>query len=412
MKHPLTIFVPHCSDLLTDHKPHGDGLIAYGFISRLAERGHTLHISAEKVEVEGRLPDTMHLYLSRREGDRASGRIAHSVTARRLFNALKKTVGFDIVHQFNPVFTGVSLAMLGCGLPVVLGSFITRWPDSAGFNQVQDSLDSTIARSIRTTLAGLQQRAAECIILTTPAAVDRLPHPGRVSDRTVYLPYGIDTDQFSPGPEPSEIKHPSAHVRILFLANVVHRKGILDLLNAFELVHERYPRAELIIAGSGSDFNEISQKAACSDGSGRIRFLGQQSRAQAVATFRSADIYCLPSHGEPYGMTAVEAMSCAKPLVVTDAGGLGFLVDEQGGIKVPVRSPERLAAALCELIGDPERRKRMGEYNRRKVMDTMAWDRVIDRLEEIYYSTIERHQQSKNAHFRSRNPATSKENCV
>ncbi len=88
-------------------------------------------------------------------------------------------------------------------------------------------------------------------------------------------------------------------------------------------------------------------------------------------------------------MTAVEAMSCGKPLVVTDAGGLGCLVDDQGGLRVPVGDPERLADALCTLIADPARRKAMGEHNRRRVLETMTWDRVIDRLEEIYIATIE-----------------------
>ncbi len=43
---PLTIFIPHCSELLTDHRPHGDGLVCHALISRLAERGHQLYIAA------------------------------------------------------------------------------------------------------------------------------------------------------------------------------------------------------------------------------------------------------------------------------------------------------------------------------------------------------------------------------
>jgi glycosyltransferase involved in cell wall biosynthesis len=88
-------------------------------------------------------------------------------------------------------------------------------------------------------------------------------------------------------------------------------------------------------------------------------------------------------------MTAVEAMSCGKPVVVTNAGGLGCLVDDRGGLRVPVGDPECLADALCSLLADPARRREMGEHNRRRVLETMTWDRVIDRLEEIYIATIE-----------------------
>lgn len=50
---PLNIFVPHCSELLTDHRPHGDGLISHALISRLAERGHELYIAASGA-IEGK----------------------------------------------------------------------------------------------------------------------------------------------------------------------------------------------------------------------------------------------------------------------------------------------------------------------------------------------------------------------
>jgi hypothetical protein len=53
---PLNIFVPHCSDLLTDHRPHGDGLVAYGFIRHLSERGHNLYIAAQEVDLRDPLP--------------------------------------------------------------------------------------------------------------------------------------------------------------------------------------------------------------------------------------------------------------------------------------------------------------------------------------------------------------------
>ena len=63
MLHPLNIFVPHCSDLLTDHLPHGDGLIAHGFITSLARRGHRLHVAAQRVDLREPLHPNISLYL-------------------------------------------------------------------------------------------------------------------------------------------------------------------------------------------------------------------------------------------------------------------------------------------------------------------------------------------------------------
>jgi glycosyltransferase involved in cell wall biosynthesis len=190
----------------------------------------------------------------------------------------------------------------------------------------------------------------------------------------------------------------SGPATILFLANVVRRKGIFDLLRAFERVAERCPQAHLTIAGGGPELAEAQSFAAAMRGRSQLRFAGSQTRAGVVALLQSTDIYCLPSHGEPYGLSAVEAMSCGKPLVVTDAGGLGCMVDDHGGLRVPVANPERLADALCTLIKNPARRKAMGEHNRRRVLETMTWDRVIDRLEGIYASTIEGERRAGGGH--------------
>jgi glycosyltransferase involved in cell wall biosynthesis len=208
------------------------------------------------------------------------------------------------------------------------------------------------------------------------------------------LPHGIDSDFFRPkdsGTGRGQCRSAETNeTQILFMANLSRRKGIFDLLEAFDHVAARFPQARLAIAGGGSELAAVQCAASVLSASDRISFLGHQDRAAAVTLLQNTDIYCLPSHGEPYGMTAVEAMSCGKPLVVTDSGGLGCLVDDRGGLRVPVRAPERLADALCRLIADPARRRAMGVHNRSRVLETMTWDRVIERLEEIYIATITR----------------------
>jgi glycosyltransferase involved in cell wall biosynthesis len=229
------------------------------------------------------------------------------------------------------------------------------------------------------------------------------------------LPHGVDSDLFCPKIKSTSESEPAERntAEILFMANVGRHKGIFDLLQAFDRVALRFPLAHLTIAGDGSELPEVQRAASALSASGRVCFVGRQDRAGAVTLLQNTDIYCLPSHGEPYGMSAVEAMSCGKPLVVTDAGGLGCLVDDGGGLRVPVRDPQRLAEAICELIADPARRRKMGEHNRNRVVETMAWDRVIDRLEEIYMTAImsKRHRDRKCAAPVTR-PAPSPEDCA
>jgi L-malate glycosyltransferase len=393
---PLNIFIPHCSDLLTDHRPHGDGLVAHGFIRRLAERGHTLHVAVSEVDLKSPLPYNVCLHKIESGPKTLWSRFDYVRQVRELFFRLNRHVAFDLIHQLNPVYTGISLGLSGCLTPIILGPYIGDWPEDPFSITSHKWVTRAALESVKRTIAAAQQHFAHSLLLTTPAAASRLEHRSAFT-RMELLPHGIDSDLFRPK-ESSAARSASSgedSTEILFMAWLERRKGIFDLLQAFDHVAARFPRVSLAIAGDGSDLFEAQRAAAALSAFDRISFLGRQDRAGAVALLQNTDIYCLPSHGEPYGMTAVEAMSCGKPLVVTDAGGLGCLVDDKGGLRVPVGDSQALADALCALIADPGRRRSMGEHNRRRVVRTMAWDRVIDRLEEIYIATLERNHRAR-----------------
>jgi L-malate glycosyltransferase len=400
LSRPLTIFVPHCSELLTDHLPHGDGLVSHTLISRLAERGHQLYIAAVRTDLQNEMPHGAHLYdLKTQPGDGVASRLHYMWRVRKLFQSLQVKTKFDLVHQLNPVFTGVSIALAGCGLPVLLGPLYSRWPgDPTALSSSRHGWQSSLLEKGRTLTALLQQNLADCLLPATTGALQQIVRGPKCPSSVEIFPPGVDSTTFCPGPPAkaySANDGVSGPVTILFLANVLRRKGIFDLLQAFERVVQRCPRSQLTISGTGPQLAEAQSMALTMHGRDQVRFAGHQSRAGTIALYQSADIYCLPSHGEPYGITAMEAMSCGKPLVVTDAGGLGGLVDNQGGVRVPVADPERLADALCTLIADPARRRAMGEHNRSRVLETMTWDRVVDRLEEIYIATIDRKRRKR-----------------
>jgi glycosyltransferase involved in cell wall biosynthesis len=109
---------------------------------------------------------------------------------------------------------------------------------------------------------------------------------------------------------------------------------------------------------------------------------------------RRCGVYCLASYGEPFGMTALEAMACAKPVVATATSGLGYLVPDEGGRKVPPRDPAALADALYEVLANAELRRAMGRHNREVVERRYAWARVVDRLEEAYEEAMRAPRQA------------------
>ena len=253
----LTIFIAHCSDLLTDHRPHGDGLIAYGFIRHLAERGHILHIAVQETDLRSTLPEgvTLHYIKPRRSG--LAGRVDYMLRLRSLFNQLSLNNTFDLVHQLNPVFVGVSLSLAGCRVPIVLGTFVARWPDYVTRSSATRFavVKQFASRIVRNAIAGVQQSQAGALLLTTPAAQNRLPFLKRSAKKIYSLPHGIDATLFRPAEDwdtetrlASEQSRPS----ILFLANVWRRKGIFDLLEAFAKLAPEFPTCRLTVAGGGA----------------------------------------------------------------------------------------------------------------------------------------------------------------
>jgi glycosyltransferase involved in cell wall biosynthesis len=383
----MRIFVPHASDLLTDHAAHGDGLVAFEVVSRLAARGHDVHVAAPGIAIRGPVPPSLHLHeLPMRRGASPGARLAYMLAVRRLYERLKRERRFDVAHQLNPVFAGISLALAGSGVPIVLGAYVGAWPADADSHAIMGSIRMPFGERLRRAVAWAQQRQAAAIIVTTPAAEGLIVDRAAVAAKLVHIPHGIDPERFSPlRPEAA----PAAPT-ILFLGGTERRKGIYTLLDAFRIVRAAIPDARLVVGGAGGRLHDVRAAVGAMSEGAHVTLLGNVDRASVPDLIRGASVLCAPSNGEPFGMSLLEAMSCGKPVVVTDAGGPQFIVDAAGGEKVPVGNAAALAAALARILRSDETQRAMGAYNRALVERVYAWDRVIDRVEETYARAIAR----------------------
>jgi glycosyltransferase involved in cell wall biosynthesis len=374
------VFILHPSDLLTDHRLNGDGLVACDFLRELVRRGYRLHVACREVDLLCPFPDSLTLYPIARSGlPEILGRVEYMIRARLLLTRLRRSNSIHIVHQMNPVYAGLSLGLAGCGLPTLLGTYVARWPEEDG-----GSFASRAKRQARRFVAFLQQVQASKILLTTPAAMDQIASPRRVQHKIVQMNHGVDAVMFSPSGQPPAYGPAS----ILFYTSVTRKKGIFTLLAAFEKVARTCPDASLSVVGRGEDWDEVRRVVAgmaCRD---RIAMRGFIPRYEAPDLFRRHAIYCLPSHGEPLGGTALEGMACGKPLVVTNTGGLPYVLAEDGGIKVPENDPDALAEALLQLISAPDMQKRMGAANRARIEAEFTWQKVVDKLERVYADLV------------------------
>ena len=133
---------------------------------------------------------------------------------------------------------------------------------------------------------------------------------------------------------------------------------------------------------------DVQAAVASMDGL-RVRVLGRVDRENVPALMRQHSVYCLPSYGEPFATSLLEAMACGLPVVATRAGGLPHLVSDAGGRLVPPRDVEALATALVEILGSSELQRAMGQHNRRRVETDFEVETTVDRLERAYSAVLQ-----------------------
>lgn len=383
MSRRLTIFIAHPSELLTDHRPHGDGLVAFGFIRRLAERGHELHVAAQGVDLRAPVPANLHIY-ELMPGSRVSvtERIAFMVRMRLLFARLSRRISFDLVHQMNPVFTGLSLSLIGVRPPLALGTFVPLWEAGADTLTPNASWTTRAKQRVLDRIARVQQARAAGLLIASPNALSRIAEPERHRDHIYQVPHGIDLTRFT-----ARTTVP-ARRSILFLTSVIYRKGIFTLLDAFAHVARAMPEAELVIGGAGHQLDEVRARVDRM-ALPNITVLGHVDRADVPALMRDHSLYCLPSYGEPFATSVLEAMACGVPVVATSSGGIPHMVTAAGGRFVPPRDPVALADALLDVLASRELQMAMGRHNRARVEDEFEIERAVDRLERAYDAVLQ-----------------------
>ncbi|WP_261556531.1 glycosyltransferase family 4 protein [Frankia tisae] len=141
---------------------------------------------------------------------------------------------------------------------------------------------------------------------------------------------------------PCSSHRPSRALRVLWLGQVVLRKGIPYLLEAARML----PEAQFTVAGRiGVD------RARLAEAPSNVTVLGQVSRDQALHLLREADVFVLPTLSDGFALTQLEAMAHGLPVITTDRCG-EVVTDGSNGFLVPVRDISALAAAISALDAD------------------------------------------------------------
>lgn len=141
--------------------------------------------------------------------------------------------------------------------------------------------------------------------------------------------------------------------------------------------------AFLAIAGEGPLESELRERARDLGIDDRVAFLG--FRTDIADLIAAADVFCLSSVWEGVPLAAMEAVRLGTPVVATDVGGTGELIaDGVSGRLVPANDAAALAAALDQVLADPEVRAAFARAARETLASDFSTEKMLDRLRELY----------------------------
>jgi glycosyltransferase involved in cell wall biosynthesis len=233
----------------------------------------------------------------------------------------------------------------------------------------------------------LGQRRARALLVCNREAFEALPKSWQ-SKAEIYPVVGVTDAEFSPpaAPEPTH-----NHFRVLSVGKLIRLKGFMLAIKGFKEFATKYPDAELEIVGDGSDRAYIESLIA--ESQARISLTRWLPHPQVIQKMRECDVFLFTSLRDGGGAVVVEAMASSKPVVCMDLAGPGLHVTDECGIKIPPISPEQAARdisnTLERLYLNPDLRLAMGAAARVRAKQVYHWDRLGERLREIYEQALD-----------------------
>jgi glycosyltransferase involved in cell wall biosynthesis len=233
---------------------------------------------------------------------------------------------------------------------------------------------------------GFVLRKADAVIALSNAERDFLARRrGLPPERIAVIPNGISTavfDRISEAAEPAN--------DLLFVGQLQQFKGLDYLLHALPAVRGCYPRVKLrVVYQTGALLRRYRAQAARLGLNGSLEFAGPKTAAGLVQLYSTAAIVVSPSLGECLSTVVLEAMCCGAAVIATDVGGIREQLDEDTGVIVPPRDSAALARAICTLLADAGRRRRLGQAARQKARAQFSVRKMIDRHVRLYEELLD-----------------------
>jgi starch synthase len=241
-------------------------------------------------------------------------------------------------------------------------------------------------------------------------------YPSVNPDRVHVVHNGIDTDEYVPDWGTAVLDKYGIHpdrLTVTYVGRITRQKGLPYLLRAARTLP---PETQLVILAGAPDTLEIAAeveglaKELRNSRDGVVWVQEMLPKAEVRQVLTHSTVFVCPSVYEPMGIVNLEAMACETAVVATATGGIPEVVEDSStGLLVPIEQaadgtgtpvdPDRfvadLAAAITELISDPDRAAAMGRAGRRRAIEHFSWASIAERTTEVYRTVTNPDRQAQ-----------------
>ena len=198
------------------------------------------------------------------------------------------------------------------------------------------------------------------------------------------IPNFIDTELFKPMEACNFRAHiaPDGEKILVHTSNFRQVKRVTDTIRILERVIKEVP-TKLVLVGDGPDRSECERLCRQLNLFEHVKFLGKQEGL--VEILNSADIFLIPSQSESFGLAALEAMSCGKPVVSSSVGGLPELIKHnETGFIAEIGDVDRMAKYVVDLLTNDKKYEAFSKSSRDRALNKFDKSKVIPMYEEFY----------------------------
>ena len=290
--------------------------------------------------------------------------------------ALMIKQSIDIVHTHNP-----------CAMVYgTLGARLARIPVTINTRHNGD------VRHVNSIIWAMNDAIS---VISQDAQQTLLRHNNIRQDKTLVIYNGIDQNKFNATQVKNQFRNSlgldsAAHI-IGTASRLSSLKDHHTMLESFCLVLKQLPNSYLLLVGDGPERQALEKHSLQLGISKNVRFLGFKNDNDVINYLSIFNLYVMSSLIEGISLALLEAMAVSRPVVATNVGGNSeVIIEDETGILVPPKDPEKMAQAIIKILQNPDLAKKMGEAGRQMVEEKFTLDGMVHEYESIYEKCLAR----------------------